>query len=338
MWYLLYGPNDIARDEEVAKLKAKVGGGDAAQLNITTFDASVSFKDIQSACDTVSFLADRRMVIVRNWLTRPRPQRRKGADGADDSLNRFIAYLPYLPETTLLLFIEDGALPESNALLKLAKEKESHGFARSYALPPDPVRWIVDRASSKGGNIAPQAAQLLATRINSGDKTDRDHFADDSRLYLRKLDNELEKLVAYATGRRIEPADVEALVAEEEVSAMFKFIDAVSTRDGQAAFRLMRGILARGEQPLIVMTMLARQTRLMIMAKENADLPDDQLSEAIGVKNTWAARKIEQQGRHFTVPQLVQAHTAIMEADLAIKTGRMDDVTALDTLVALFCA
>ena len=113
--------------------------------------------------------------------------------------------------------------------------------------------------------------------------------------------------------------------------------DAVSTRDGQSAYRLMRGILARGEQPLIVMSMLARQTRLMIMAKENADLPDEQLTEAIGVKNAWAARKVEQQARHFSMPDLEQAHIAIMEADLAIKTGRMDDVTALDVLVAMLC-
>jgi DNA polymerase-3 subunit delta len=338
MWHLLYGPNDIARDEEVAKMKEKVGDAQMAALNITTLDAGATLKDIQAECDTMSFLADRRMVIVRNWLSRAGTPKRKGGKDTGDALSRLLAYLPTIPETTALVLLEDSELPATHPALQLAKDKQANGRVKFFELPSDPVHWIVERAAQKGGQISTQAAQLLSNRINRGDKNDRDHFTEDSRLYLRKLDNELEKLVAYCNGRRIEPADVETLVAEEEVSAMFKFIDAVSTRDGQSAYRLMRGILARGEQPLIVMTMLARQTRLMIMAKENANLPDEQLTEAIGVKNAWAARKVEQQARHFAMPDLERAHMAIMEADLAIKTGRMDDVTALDTLVAMLCA
>ena len=340
MWHLLYGTNDIARDEEVARMKEKVGDAQMAALNITTLDAGATLKDIQSECDTMSFLADRRMVIVRNWLGRQGASKRKGGKDTSDGLSglsRLLEYLPTIPETTALVFLEDGELPSNHPLMQLAKDKQANGRVKFFDLPDDPVRWVVERVTQKGGQISTQAAQLLTNRINRGDKNDRDHFAEDSRLYLRKLDNELEKLVAYCNGRRIEPADVELLVSEEEVSAMFKFIDAVSTRDGQSAYRLMRGILARGEQPLIVMTMLARQTRLMIMAKENANLPDDQLTEAIGVKNAWAARKVEQQARRFSMPDLEHAHIAIMEADLAIKTGRMDDVTALDTLVAMLC-
>jgi DNA polymerase-3 subunit delta len=337
MWHLLYGPNDIARDEEVNKMKQMVGDADLAALNITTLDAGATLKDIQSECDTMSFLAERRMVIVRNWLLRAGTPKRKGGKDTNDALSRLVAYLPTIPETTALVLLEDSDLPATHPVMQLAKDRQANGRVKYFELPDDPVKWIVERAAQKGGQITPQAAQLLSSRINRGDKNDRDHFTEDSRLYLRKLDNELEKLVAYCNGRHIEPADVELLVAEEEVSAMFKFIDAVSTRDGQSAYRLMRGILARGEQPLIVMTMLARQTRLMMMAKENANLPDDQLTEAIGVRNAWAARKVEQQAQHFSMSDLERAHLAIMQADLAIKTGRMDDVTALDTLVALLC-
>jgi DNA polymerase-3 subunit delta len=194
----------------------------------------------------------------------------------------------------------------------------------------------VERARSKGAEIAPPAAQLLSAKINRGNKYDRDHFAEDSRLYLRKLDNELEKLTAYATGRRIDTADVELLVADEDVADMFKFIDAVSVRDGRSAYRLMRGILVRGESPLVVMTMLARQTRLMIMAKEHAGLSGESLAQAMGV-TLFVAQKSEQQARRFSMSELERAHLAIMDADLAIKTGRMEDLTALDVLVAMFC-
>ncbi len=368
MWYLLYGLNDIARDEEVTRLKSHMGDANLAPMNITTFDEQASLKDIQAACDTLSFLSERRMVILHNWVAgrstgRASTPRRKGessrspdtgrrggsgstparvpvqgAGDISDDLNRILLYLPDLPETTTLVFIEDTVLPEVHPLVKLAHDTKSQGHAQSFGLPTNLVQWISERAISKGGSILPQAAQLLAERINQGDKNDRDHFAEDSRLYLRKLDNELDKLVAYAMGRHIESSDVELLVAEEEVSAMFKFIDAISAHDGQQAFHLMRGILARGEQPLVILSMLARQCRLMIIAKESAQLNDDDLSSVLGIGNAWAARKVVQQSRRFTTPQLVQAHTAIMQADLDIKTGRMADIAALDTLVALFCA
>jgi DNA polymerase-3 subunit delta len=337
MWHLFHGPDDIARTEEIARMKTKLGDEEIASLNTTVLDAGAALKDIQSACDAVSFLAERRLVIVRNWLSKTGLPKRKATKDGDDPVSKLIAYLPELPETTALVLVEDGTLPDTHPLVKLGQDKAGNGRVKHFDLPRDVAQWIVDRVGQKGGQIAPAAAQLISTKINRGDKYDRDHFAEDSRLYLRKLDNELEKLVAYTMGRRIEPADVDVLVADEEIADMFKFIDAVSVRDGRTAFRLMRGVLARGESPLVVMTMLARQTRLMISAKEHERLPAEQLAQAINV-HPYVARKIEQQARRFSMPELVRAHCNIMEADLAIKTGRMDDVTALDTLVAMFCA
>ncbi len=337
MWHLLHGPNDIARDEELAKMKAMVGDPAMASLNITVLDSGALLKDIEAACDTVSFLAERRLVILRNWLTKTGGPRRKAGKESDDTVMRLIAYLPELPETTALVFLEDGTIADTHPLVKLAQEQPSHGRVKLFKLPDDAVRWISDRAKGKGGEIAPAAAQLLATKINRGEKVDRDHYAEDSRLYLRKLDNELEKLAAFATGRRIEPADVELLVADEEVSDMFKFIDAVSVGDGKTAYRTMRGVLQRGESPLVIMTMLARQTRLLILAKEHESLSADQLAQTIHV-HPFVAKKLTQQVRRFAMRELERAHGAILQADISIKTGRMDDVTALDALVALLCA
>ncbi|HEY3291017.1 MAG TPA: hypothetical protein VGK87_12875, partial [Anaerolineae bacterium] len=249
MWHLLHGPNEIARDKELAAMKATMGDETIASTNTTHLDMLAPVKDIQAACDTVSFLADRRLVIVRNWLTKPGIPKNKQSKTFDDDLKRLLKYLPDLPETTALVFLEDATIPETHSLVKLAADEHSHGRIKRFDLPDDIVKWVTESATRMGGQIALPAAKLLANKINHGNINDRDHFADDSRLYLRKLDNELEKLVAYANGRKIETSDVETLVADEEISDMFKFIDAVSLRDGREAYRLMSGILARGESP-----------------------------------------------------------------------------------------
>jgi DNA polymerase III subunit delta len=348
MWHLFHGPNDIARDEELAKMRARLGDPALASLNTTTLDAIAALKDIRGACDTVSFLADRRLVIVRNWLSKTGVPKRKaakstGAKGkgakdqdAPDPVAQLIAYLPDLPESTALVLVEDGVLPETHPLLRFAEQEGSHGRVKLFDLPKNPQQWVMERAKAKGGDLAPAAAQLLCAKINRGNPYDRDHFAEDSRLYARKLDNELNKLVGYALNRRIEAADVELLVADEQVSDIFKFVDAISVRDGQAAYQFMQGVLGRGETPLVLVAMLARQTRLMICAKENAHLTGEALAQALKA-TPFVSKKVEQQARRFSLDDLVKAHCAILDADVAIKTGCLDDVTALDLLVAMFC-
>jgi len=344
MFYIFHGPNSLARDEEIAKMKAKLGEPDIASLNTTVLDKSAQVKDLMSAADTMPFLSDKRLVIAQNLLGSlgaPKGRKGKAAKSEGDTergpLQQLIGYLPSMSDTTRLIFAEDETLPPTHPLIDLAGQKDSGGHLKLFDLPENPVRWISERAKQKGGEMSPQAAQLLSTKINRGDKNDRDHFVSDSRTYLHKLDNELEKLVAYAWGRKVESSDVELLVKDEDFADIFKFIDAISLRDGDGAFKFVRGVLVRGESPLVVISHLARQTRLLIQAKENEDLAPDALAQHIGV-HPFVAKKVSQQAQRFSMSEVISAHAVILDADVAIKTGKMDDVTALDVLVAAFCS
>ncbi|MCS7057162.1 MAG: DNA polymerase III subunit delta [Thermoflexales bacterium] len=335
MWYLFHGPNTLARDEEIARMKAKLAEPEVASLNVTLIERGTPLRDLIAACDAMPFLADRRLVIATGWLSGLDVQKTRAKSGQSaDTLQALLAYLPTMPETTRLVFAEDVILGEDHPLVKLAADKASGGIVKRYALPSDPVKWIVERAKLKGGDISNQAAQLLAAKINRGGTGDQ--AETEGRLYLLKLDRELDKLVSYALGRRIESADVELLVQDEDVADIFKFVDAMGARDAEAAYRAVRGLLARGESPLVVLAHIARQTRLLIQAKENADLNSEQLARMIGV-HPFVAKKALQQANRFSLSELEQAHAALLEADLAIKTGRMDELAALDVLVAALC-
>jgi DNA polymerase-3 subunit delta len=340
MWYVFHGPNTLARDEEIAKMKAKLGHADMASLNTTVVERGAPLGDLVAACDTMPFLTEKRLVLAPGWLgglSGSKTKSKKDAGNAKSPLDALLAYLPAMPDTTRLVFAEDGLLPEGHALLKLGADKAAGGVLKAFPLPTDPARWVVERAKSKGGEISPQAAQALTTKINRGSTNDRDHVDVDSRTFLLKLDNELEKLVSYALGRRIESKDVDVLVQDEDVADIFKFIDAISLRDADTAYRVMRGVLARGESPLVVLSHLARQTRLLLQAKDYPALSPDQLAQTIGV-HPFVAKKVSQQSERFSEAQLESAHATLLDADIAIKTGRMDDVTALDLVVVTLCA
>lgn len=340
MWYVFHGPNTLARDEEIARMKARLGEADIASLNTTVVERGAPVGELIAACDAMPFLADKRLVLAPGWLSGlggSKAKARKESAEPKSPLDALLAYLPGMPDTARLVFAEESLLPENHALLRLAADKSTGGVAKAFGLPADPARWVVERAKSKGGEISPQAAHALATKINRGSTNDRDHADVDSRTYLLKLDNELEKLVSYALGRRIESKDVDALVQDEDVADIFKFIDAISLRDADSAYRVVRGVLARGESPLVVLSHLARQTRLLLQAKDYPALTPDQLAQTIGV-HPFVAKKAAQQSERFSEAQLESALEALLDADIAIKTGRMDDVTALDLVVAALCS
>jgi DNA polymerase-3 subunit delta len=341
MWYVFHGPNALARDEEIAKMKAKLGEPDMASLNTSVIERNAPLRDLIAACDAMPFLTEKRLVIAAGFvgtLGSPKGKSKKDAGKADSPtpLEGLLAYLPAMPDTTRLVFAEDATLAETHPLLKMAAGEGSNGHVKLFGLPADPAKWIIDRAKHKGSEITPEAARLLSTKINRGSSNDRDHFDTDSRTYLFKLDNELEKLVSYALGRRIESKDVEALVPDEDVADIFKFIDAMSLRDAGSAYRVMRGVIVRGESPLVVLSHLARQTRLLISAKDYPNLNSDQLAQTIGV-HPYVAKKAAQQAERFSLRELEGAHAALLDADIAIKTGTMDENTALDLVVAALC-
>src|SRR5690606_24600726 len=88
-------------------------------------------------------------------------------------------------------------LPDNNRIVKLARS-QPNGYEKAFSVPKDLTGWLIKRArDAYGAELDSRAAAALASVT-----------ADD----LRRADNELFKLVAYAgTERPITEADVATL-------------------------------------------------------------------------------------------------------------------------------
>jgi len=78
-----------------------------------------------------------------------------------------------------------------------------------------------------------------------------------------------------------------------------------------------------------------RQFRLMIQVKElqEKNAPGPEIPKTLG-QHPFVMEKIGQQARNFTMDQLVRIYAHLLDIDVAIKTGEVGDVLALDLLVA----
>ncbi|MDE2822260.1 MAG: hypothetical protein OXK79_01990, partial [Chloroflexota bacterium] len=84
-----------------------------------------------------------------------------------------------------------------------------------------------------------------------------------------------------------------------------------------------------------IITMIARQVRLLILAKEIGArrLSTGEASQRLRLSG-YPLRKTLFQADRFSMERLVEIHRMLLEADLAMKSTGADDELILDTLIA----
>ena len=102
------------------------------------------------------------------------------------------------------------------------------------------------------------------------------------------------------------------------------------------AIALLQHLRDDGRDPLYIIAMIQRQVRLLALAKNGMDRRASQkeLSEQMGTSSQFVIRKTMQQARRHTWEDITWRYQRLLEADLAIKRGKMEPGMALDLLVA----
>lgn len=311
MFYVFHGDDTHSQSETLETLQARLGDPSALELNTTRFEGqSFSYSELRHACDSVPFLGDKRLVIVSGALVRE-----------PEYMAELLEYLPQLPETTRLVFMESKTLPGNHPLVKLA-EKEESGFVKAFTRPEgrELEQWIGRRVAAGGGSIAPRANHLLAINVGSN---------------LDLLENEIEKLLLYKAGEIIEPEDVGLLCPYVAEASIFELVDALGNRHGKTAARLLYEKLSEGAEPFYLFSMFVRQFRLLIQAKElsEAGREPPEIARSLNI-HPFVAGKLHQQSRNFTMAQLEQIYGHLLEMDVGAKTGQTEMTTALNLIVA----
>ena len=317
MLYIFHGPDDFSRAEKIAELKAAMGDSTTADMNTTTLDGQgLPLSEIRTNADALPFLAPKRLVIVYNYLAY------LGNKG--EELETVVAYVTNLPPTTDLVLVEFNALERRHPVLKLAGENGAVHFA---GLDKNNVQpWITQRAQELGANIDRNAAHLLGRLVGPD---------------LRTLNNELEKLALYVNqARSIQVADVELLVPYTEEAERFGMSNAIGQRNARKVYDQLRKELDEGKNPMAILAGIAAQIRSLIEVKDMAErgMTPAEIAQVKGWRSDYAAQMRLKEAAKFSMPRLEEILALLLEFDLAIKRGRMDNLLALDTLIARLCA
>ncbi len=312
---IFHGDDEFAITEALQKAKADFTAIDSTGLNFTELDGQkTTIGALRAVTDAVPFLSETRLVVLRDVLAKGR--------GKQSLMNDLLGYLAALPAFTQLIMVETKAIPKNSRLLKEVAKHPSHAI-KLFGVPKGEAlqKWIVKRTKLQGGEISPQAAAVLAAAIN-----------EDPRV----ASQEIEKLLLYTRLERpIAPEDVELLTPAASNANIFDYVDALGGRNARKAFATLQTLLAQpGQEPMQVFSMIVRQYRLLLLAREVMDQGgnDGDVMKALGV-HSFVARKLVNQARRMRLSQLEKIYRRLLELDLAMKSGS-NPPTVLDTLTA----
>ncbi|MCH8800540.1 MAG: DNA polymerase III subunit delta [Chloroflexi bacterium] len=326
--YLLHGDSFLV-PKRLDELIAEVGASDVLEANRHRLIGSQTKPgELLSMCNALPFMDDYRLVIVEGLLGTAESQGRgRGRGrGRGSSENSGVASqwqvlgdaIPQMPDTTVLVFT-DGSLGANNPLLHMLRpvaQVEELSAPSGEAL----ARWVKSKVEAKGSSMSPSANRSITDLVGND---------------LWTLDQELEKLALYCSGREIQDKDVGAMVSQVREANIFAAVDAMIDGRPGVALRLLHRLKEDGREALYVISMVERQLRLLALARDAIDrgMPQNELKGRLGTSSDFVVRKTAEQARRHPMPEIIWRYDRLLETDLAIKRGRLEPDLALELLV-----
>ena len=306
--YCLSGERYLV-DATAAAIRAAVvaEAGAAAAFNTDVFDLKErGVGPVLATARTLPMLAKRRLVVGKSI------DEVKAGD-----LEPLCDYLEDPNPSTCLVLVGDKVDVRFRAFQLLRKRGYLHVFAplRDQAL----AGWLRGEARARKIALAPEAAEALATAAGPD---------------LGRLSQALDQLALYAGSEPVDLEAVESLVAETRQRGIFELTKAIGAGQTARALALLTNMLRNREPALRIQFMLARHLRQVWRAKELAQSGASRQEIASGVGlNPYFLDDVLVPARRMSRRSLEQAFERLFEADLGLKSSKLDPEIALARLV-----
>lgn len=304
--YLLYGDEPYLQNMYKNRLLNAITDPDDT-MNLSKFQGKgINPKEIIDLAETLPFFAEHRVILIEN------------SGFFKTSCEELAAYLPELPETTILIFVEEAVDKRG----KMFKAVKALGGVAEFRVQTDEVlaKWIVQALRREGRRITGNVLQLFMSRCGTS---------------MENIENEMEKLISYTWGRtEITAQDVEDVCTGQITNQIFKMIDAIAGKQKKEALNLYYDLLALKEPSMRILFLIVRQFQILMQVKDLGGKGyDNQIIAKKASIPVFIVRKNLGQARSFTMAQIRRALELGVQAEENVKTGRMNDQLAVELMI-----
>ena len=250
--YVLRGDQDLFRELALDEIRKTALGDTADEFNLERFDGEkASAESLVMAANTLPLLGltgltggsgQHRVLVVR--------RAKRLVEGAQ--AEALVGYLKDpSPQTVLVMELESS--PDGRR--KAWKEIEK----RVTVVQCDSLKeweieeWVAAQARDRKLPLDAEAIRYLASEFGSD---------------LRRQLGELEKISLYAGNQRLDGQELASLLGRGKAQSIFKFTDAVASRQAAVALKQLGRLLDEGEPALRILALLDRVLGQLLVAKE----------------------------------------------------------------------
>ncbi|MBQ3425329.1 MAG: DNA polymerase III subunit delta [Clostridia bacterium] len=313
--YLFIGPEEYIKRDALEALRRKLLPPGLEALNDTVMEGA-SARQIIDAAETLPVMSEKRLVVVRDWA----PLLPGKSKDESEETERMQVWLADPPQSCALVFYmrtEPDGRKKMSSILKKAAVTVNFPLLND----PDLAKWCASRLKPLGKRISSGALSTLTFMAGRE---------------LTRLSGELDKLAAYMGDARAEirEDDVLAIVPASPEYNGFELLNRLLNGDMKNGQQMINSLLQNGQNPLGILAMLTRQIRQLAHIKSGleAGKPLTALQEQLQL-HPYAAKKSAQQCAGLSSKWLVELFEKCVESDYTVKSGRLRDRDALDSLV-----
>ncbi len=302
MLIFLHGQDSFRSMEKLKILKHRfIKEVDKSGLNLAQIDAEdKSIDELNKAIASQSFLAKKRMVVVKNVFKQTKHYQEQVLDILKKGKFRN-------GQQSNVVIFWDEKVDKKSALYKYlngSKVKEEFNILDSQNL----TKWVVQRVKNKGSDIDSRRAAMLSSK-------------SDGNLWA--LANEIDKLVAVKQGKRIEEADIESSTLFKLDDNIFNLTDAIANQDKQRALKLLEDQLDSGVNALYLLTMMIRQFRIIVQVKdalEHISGDHREIAKSLDL-HPFVVKKSLPQAAKYNKSELKKIYERLFHIDGELKKG-----------------
>lgn len=305
MIYLLYGEFESEIDKFINKLMKE----NNIETKIIYNYSDINIEDVIEECSYTDLFGNKKIVILNEcvFLT--------GKETLENELLN--KYIENPNNDVILIFkIVCEKLDERKKLVKLIKSKS---ITKEFKILDDKNinDYINAYFKEMGYKIDYQSINEISSRLSGNTKV---------------IDSELEKLYLYKLNDKvINLEDVKNVITKYEDNNVFKLVDAVIKKDKRKIFNLYKESLNNKEEPVVILTMLANQFRLMYECKalyeKNMSFKD---IASLLKEHPYRVQLSVGNSNNVSKKELKRIILKLAETDYQIKTGITEGSKALE--------
>lgn len=320
--YLMEGPEEYIKGQAIARLCARLLPAGLEAMNLTELENPDADMMI-AAAETLPFMADKRVVIVRecDLLTTSK----KSDDAKLDAMKR---YLERVPDTVCLLFTVKGKA-DARKSLYLALKKANAIVDFSPMSDQEAANWAIRVMRAGGKSMDVLTAQKLVFTVGH-----------DAAL----LRQEMDKLMAFAQERtEISEEDIDSICTRSLEATIFQLVDAQVGGKIREACTLLQTLLENGEDRFMVLALLLRQYRILYHARclSEERVSSAEMAALLGIP-PFAVTRTQSQAKRYSKQRLRAAYDYLYDLEFRLKSGKSPQEgsaeAALFTLNAMLLA